>query len=224
MRIAKWFIVGIAVLVGILASACFGPGTFRVGTDIQPGTYRNSDSSGGCYWERLSGFGGTLDEIIANESSSSPQVVTIAPGDVGFSSSNCGVWTLVAPVEPAPTVVPTAIPAVPSAVARWNACDITWTQGMDVELSLEQARSVGSSTKYLSRQYDDLRSYVETNCRGIGSTLALEPEAASACWKMLGIGEVLEEIRHSARSTAVTTYFVDFALVEVDAFIQIVGC
>jgi len=224
MRIAKWFIVGVAVLVGLLASACFGPGTFRVGTDIQPGTYRNSDSSGGCYWERLSGFGGTLDEIIANESSSSPQVVTIAPGDVGFSSSNCGVWTLVAPVEPAPTVVPTAIPAVPSAVDRWNACEITWVQGIDVEESLELARISGSSTKYLSRQYDILQSYVETNCRGIGSTLALEPKAASICWKMLDMGVSYEEYKDLCGMVGDTCYFANFGLVEVDAFIRAVGC
>lgn len=41
----------------------FGDGTYAVGVDFQPGTYRAPGSS---FWERLSGFGGTLDEIIAN--------------------------------------------------------------------------------------------------------------------------------------------------------------
>ena len=95
-----------AILVGLLASGCFGPGTFRVGVDIAPGTYRNSDSSGGCLWERLSGFGGTPEEIIANNFTFNPEVVTISPTDVGFTSRGCGVWTLVAPVAPAPTDMP----------------------------------------------------------------------------------------------------------------------
>ena len=71
----------------------FGDGVHVVGTDIAPGTYRNSSSSGGCYWERLSGFGGTLDEIIANEFAEHRQLVTIEGTDVGFSSEDCGTWT-----------------------------------------------------------------------------------------------------------------------------------
>ena len=71
----------------------FGDGTFIVGEDIQPGTYRNSDSSNLCYWERLSGFGGTGDEIIANGVSHEIQIVTISSSDVGFSSTDCGSWT-----------------------------------------------------------------------------------------------------------------------------------
>jgi hypothetical protein len=43
---------------------------------------------------RLSGFGGTFDEIIANDFGSGPRMVTISPTDVGFESSGCGPWTL----------------------------------------------------------------------------------------------------------------------------------
>lgn len=72
----------------------FGDGVHLVGVDIAPGTYRNDDSSGGCYWERLSGFGGEgIDDIIANEFTDAISIVTISPGDVGFSSSDCGIWT-----------------------------------------------------------------------------------------------------------------------------------
>jgi len=82
----------------------FGSGTWRVGSDIQPGTYRNSDSSGMCYAARLSGFGGTLDEIIANELSSSIMIVTIEPSDAGFQSEDCGVWSnQLTPCTNAPT-------------------------------------------------------------------------------------------------------------------------
>lgn len=39
------------------ATAAFGNGMHLVGTDIEPGTYRSSQS-GTCYWARLAGFGG----------------------------------------------------------------------------------------------------------------------------------------------------------------------
>lgn len=71
----------------------FSDGTYRVGTDIVAATYRSTATSSDCYWERLSGFGGTLGEIIANYFGSSPTYVTIAPTDVGFHSERCGGWT-----------------------------------------------------------------------------------------------------------------------------------
>jgi hypothetical protein len=74
-------------------TASFGDGKFIVGTDVAPGTWRNSDSAAGCYWERLSGFGGGFGDVIANDFSTSIQVVTIAPTDAGFSSDDCGTWT-----------------------------------------------------------------------------------------------------------------------------------
>ncbi len=77
----------------IAAIATFGPGTQLVGRDIAPGTYR---APGGnlCYWERLRGFGGTVGDIIANELSFGPQIVTISATDRGFDSTRCGTWTL----------------------------------------------------------------------------------------------------------------------------------
>ena len=71
----------------------FGDGTHIVGVDIQPGSYRNSDSSDGCFWERLSGFSGAFEEIIANEFTYSHEVVTIKETDAGFSTGGCGTWT-----------------------------------------------------------------------------------------------------------------------------------
>jgi hypothetical protein len=71
----------------------FPDGTYRVGTDIVSGTYRSTaSSSAGCYWERLKGFSGTLDDIIANYLGISPTIVTIASTDVGFHSDGCGGW------------------------------------------------------------------------------------------------------------------------------------
>jgi hypothetical protein len=73
--------------------AHFGDGTFQVGKDIQPGTYRTRVGSSNCYYARLKGFGGSLGEIITNENTDDPAVVTIAATDKGFQSQNCGTWT-----------------------------------------------------------------------------------------------------------------------------------
>jgi hypothetical protein len=69
----------------------FDDGTYVVTTDIKPGTYRNS-GGGTCYWARLKGFGGTLNEVIANHLSGGSTVVTIKSTDKGFKSSGCGTW------------------------------------------------------------------------------------------------------------------------------------
>jgi hypothetical protein len=71
----------------------FRDGTHRVGADIQAGTYRNSNSSNFCYWERLSGFGGTIGDVIANNVSYDIQTVSIKRSDAGFKSIDCGTWT-----------------------------------------------------------------------------------------------------------------------------------
>ena len=69
----------------------FGSGTFAVGHHIQPGRYR-TDGTDRCFWTRMSGFGGTLDDIIANGRQQAQAVVEIAPTDVGFESARCGTW------------------------------------------------------------------------------------------------------------------------------------
>ena len=71
----------------------FLDGTYRIGIDIPAGTYLTSGSDS-CYWERLSGFGGTFDEIIANDNPDGQAIVTILPTDTGFSSQRCGDWVL----------------------------------------------------------------------------------------------------------------------------------
>jgi hypothetical protein len=71
----------------------FGSGTKRVGIDVPAGTFRTRSASGGCYWSRLSGFGGTFAEIKANGLTDDPEIVTIDPTDKGFDSARCAIWT-----------------------------------------------------------------------------------------------------------------------------------
>jgi hypothetical protein len=71
----------------------FTDGNYQVGSDIQPGTYRTRTGSPGCYYERLKGFSGTLGDILANNNTDNPAIITILPTDKGFNSQNCGTWT-----------------------------------------------------------------------------------------------------------------------------------
>ena len=71
----------------------FGDGTWVVGSDVKAGTYRSSQTGNGCYWQRLSGFSGELDDIIANGVTDAIWAVEIASTDAGFSTERCGTWT-----------------------------------------------------------------------------------------------------------------------------------
>lgn len=75
------------------ARRTFGDGTFMVGKDIQPGTYRTRSGTSGCYWSRLAGFSGGIGDILANDNADDNAIVTIAPTDKGFQSVGCGTWT-----------------------------------------------------------------------------------------------------------------------------------
>ncbi len=76
-------------------SAPFGPGTYLVNEEVSPGTWRSTPNSGEfCYWERLSGFGGDLGDIITNDFTDVTSIVQVDPGDIGFvSEEGCGTWT-----------------------------------------------------------------------------------------------------------------------------------
>jgi hypothetical protein len=71
-------------------------GTLIVGVDVQPGTYRTEvPPDGFCLVQRLSGFGGTDDEMIEQSAFDAGEsaFIEIVAGDVGFSNdSDCGQW------------------------------------------------------------------------------------------------------------------------------------
>lgn len=83
-------------LVGSLSGSA-GNGTHAVNVHLAPGVYGTTTAKAGCYWEIVSGFGGTFEEIIENDylTTGGTQYVRIYPDDVGFTSLGCGVWTRV---------------------------------------------------------------------------------------------------------------------------------
>ncbi|CQD11791.1 lipoprotein [Mycobacterium lentiflavum] len=79
------------------AASIPGEGTFRIGVDIPPGTYKSlGGSSPGrtCYWFRHATVGGSND-VLDSGSSTGQQYVTIAPTDGTFETSFCQPWATV---------------------------------------------------------------------------------------------------------------------------------
>ena len=79
----------------------FGPGTYQVGKDIQPGIYAGRAGTGtldSCYWERLSGATGDFSDLIANSNASGQLYVEILDTDKYFNT-DCTV----VPLEDWPT-------------------------------------------------------------------------------------------------------------------------
>ncbi|WP_165987798.1 hypothetical protein [Streptomyces sp. YIM 98790] len=67
-------------------------GTFMVGVDIAPGTYKSAENAEECYWERLTDLSGSLDSIADNDFASGQAIVTIEEGDAFFTSNYCDDW------------------------------------------------------------------------------------------------------------------------------------
>jgi hypothetical protein len=70
-----------------------GDGSYLVGADFLPGTYRSSGNTGSCYWQRARSADGTLDSIIANDISTGQVVVTVNATDIVFGTTGCAGWT-----------------------------------------------------------------------------------------------------------------------------------
>ena len=63
-----------------------GTGTFVVGNDINPGTYR-AEARSGCYWARLSSL--NTSDILDNDNADGPVVIEILPSDKALQASDC---------------------------------------------------------------------------------------------------------------------------------------
>lgn len=81
--------VGIAEATAA-ANTFSGDGTYLVGTDIAPGTYKAAPAtSGNCYYARLRDLTGGLNSIIDNNNTSGPLVVQVSPNDKALEVTGC---------------------------------------------------------------------------------------------------------------------------------------
>jgi hypothetical protein len=79
------------------ATAGYGAGVWEVGTEIPTGTYVTTVPAGVldmCYWARLAGFSGDVDELIANGTlaSGARGRFTVVDGDAGVEFSGECQW------------------------------------------------------------------------------------------------------------------------------------
>lgn len=73
-----------------------GDGTFVVGSEVQPGTYKTEGTQDfACYYARLADTSGEPQSIIANKAPQGPSTVTIEDTDGAFETSGCLPWTKV---------------------------------------------------------------------------------------------------------------------------------
>jgi hypothetical protein len=106
-RVAADDLQSVGLADSTTASVVIEDGTWLVGTDIAPGTYRadgmvaGGSSADWCYWARLSDLtgGSEADDngIIDNHLGTGPGqvLVEILPTDVAFETKDCGTWTLI---------------------------------------------------------------------------------------------------------------------------------
>lgn len=87
------------------------PGTLVVGSNVAPGRYV-ANARSGCYWERLRGFSGNIDDVLANDFQgfSGRAIVDILPTDAGFRfDADCGNFqTYVPPAAQDASIAPGA--------------------------------------------------------------------------------------------------------------------
>ncbi|MFC0682807.1 hypothetical protein ACFFGH_33665 [Lysobacter korlensis] len=79
-----------------------GDGSYQIGTNLAAGTYATSTATRFCYWERVSGWSGSFDDIIANDLGAGQRIVTVYPSDVGLVTEGCGSWVKLSDLGVAP--------------------------------------------------------------------------------------------------------------------------
>lgn len=94
-----------------------GDGTYRVGSEVQPGVYVGTGSEE-CQYQRLGKMDAGYDDVIVRGLLDRP-VIEIMAGDGGFRTDGCGSWT---PLESYSGTLSTEIPG-----------DGLWLVGTDVE-------------------------------------------------------------------------------------------
>ena len=99
--------VEIIILPRPTPESSVGPGTLRVGEDIAPGIYAGragTDILDSCYWARLEGISGELDDIIANDNAIGQFYVEVLETDA-YLEIDCEVTPLANWPVPNPRLV-----------------------------------------------------------------------------------------------------------------------
>ena len=106
------------------------PGTYLVGRDISPGTYRGEAGTSlldSCYWSRLSGVTGDISDLIANDNPIGFYFVTVQDSDYALSTTCELELDSTAKPAAAPELTPTLAPEPTAAPEPTPASELTVT-------------------------------------------------------------------------------------------------
>lgn len=88
-----WYAVTGAKSSTAAKTSMSGDGMYKVGGDIQPGTYKSTgNADGACYWERDKDALHGMDSLKANDNVTGTAIVTVTAADAYFKSTGCGDW------------------------------------------------------------------------------------------------------------------------------------
>ncbi len=119
---------------GSLQPSDFGPGTYRVGLDIAPGTYRARSAGSGCTWSLRVGANIPKSD---NPVTSSHTIVTLDASDTDFTTSpECGTWSL----DFSPSTASLTADVMPP-----DAQDLTLVVGIDVSPGVWRVAATGDA-------------------------------------------------------------------------------
>ena len=137
----------------------FGSGTLRVNDQISPGRY-SATAAAGCYWARLSGTSGQLEDVLSNDNATGHVIVDILPTDAAFQSARCGRFAIYTP------------PATPAAAIK----DGDWVVGEEIEPGTYE--TAASDRCYWARSKDatgNLRTVIANDNADGPATVTISP-------------------------------------------------
>jgi hypothetical protein len=155
-----------------------GSGTYQVGTDIQPGTYRTSGNDDGmCYWERAKDASGSMDSILANDNVTGSSYVTVKKTDKIFKSTDCKDWY--------------AVPAKQSGSPKTSMSgDGMYQVGTDIQPGTYKSTGNAEGACYWERSKDALHGLDSiTGNDNVTGTALVTVKSSDAYFKSQGCGD-----------------------------------
>lgn len=127
-----------------------GDGVRLVPSQVPRGTYvTTSKSTDFCYWETMSGFGGSFEEIVSNDIGYGQRIMELTGAAVGVTTERCGSWV--------------RLSDTPTSRKSFVAGDGVWSVQKQIAPGLYRASS-GANSCYWARTSDftgDLGSIID---------------------------------------------------------------
>ncbi|WP_371330039.1 hypothetical protein [Streptomyces sp. TP-A0356] len=161
-------------------SAPRGDGSYVVGRDVRPGTYRTTGNTDGlCYWERAKDASGGADSLIANDNVTGTSYVTVKATDKVFRSSGCKDWQAVGEKTAGATTG-----------ARIDGDGGMYRVGVDIAPGTYRSTGNSGDLCYWERAKDALHSVESVSANdNVSGSAVVTISAGDAYFKTVGCGD-----------------------------------